>query len=117
MEYTLTIGKTMTVIKGILIPAEESDATTVVELEQGDLKAMQQCVGGYVQMVEGTNPGLTFVVNEEGKVHDLPLNRRGTLMLWVHNQAFQGYDCFKATFSLSDRLTKRRGTSPPCRTI
>ena len=58
----------MTVIKGILIPAEESDAATVVELEQGDLKAMQDCVGGYVQMVDGTNPDLTFVINEDGKI-------------------------------------------------
>ena len=109
----------MTVIKGILIPAEESDAATVVELEQGDLKAMQDCVGGYVQMVDGTNPDLTFVINEEGKVHNLPLNRRGTLMLWVHNNAFQGYDYFNGDVLVIGPADEETGesTSAPAELI
>lgn len=82
----------MTVIKGILIPMDEEKPIELVEFEGGDLKAMQQYVAGYIQMVEGFRPPCTFVFNEEGKVHGLELNRRGTLALWIHHSEFRNKD-------------------------
>ncbi|ODR25790.1 DUF3846 domain-containing protein [Mycolicibacterium porcinum] len=82
----------MTVIKGILVRADESVPAELVEFEQRDLKALQGFVGGWIQIVEGTNPDLSFVFNEEGKHEGLPLNRRATLMLWTYNSAFRDQD-------------------------
>ncbi|WP_100503994.1 DUF3846 domain-containing protein [Mycobacteroides abscessus] len=78
----------MTVIKGVLIPADEDKPIELVEFDQSDLKAMQGYVGGWIQAVEGFRPPCTFIMNEEGKVNNLPLNRRGTLALWVHHAEF-----------------------------
>lgn len=78
----------MTVIKGILVRADESVPAELVEFEQGDLKALQGFVGGWIQMVEGYRPPCTFVMNEEGKNIGLPLNRRATMALWVHHSEF-----------------------------
>lgn len=82
----------MTAIKGILVHADETKPAEQVEFEQGDLKAMQRYVGGYIQMVEAFRPDCTFVMNEEGKVHGLDLNRRATLLLWTHHAEFRGQD-------------------------
>lgn len=82
----------MTILKGILVPSNEDEPAKVVEFEHDDLKALQGHVGGWVQMVGGTNPDMNFVFNEEGAVHRLPLNRRGTLLLWTYNSAFRDRD-------------------------
>lgn len=84
----------MTTIKGILVPSDDDVAPTVVEFEQGDLAALQRFVGGYVQFIDGFRPNCTFVINEEGKNESLPVNRRGTLALWVHHSEFMDRDFF-----------------------
>lgn len=43
-------------------------------------------------MVDGFRPDCTFVMNEEGKVLGLDVNRRATLALWVHHTEFAGHD-------------------------
>lgn len=82
----------MTLVKGILIPVDEEKPIELVEFESGDLKAMQQYVGGYIERVDGFRPDCMFIFNEEGKVHNLPLNRRGTLALWCHHSEFMNRD-------------------------
>ena len=42
------------------------------------LKQMQQAVGGYIQLVNTANPDVILVVNEEGKLRDLPINEQAT---------------------------------------
>lgn len=82
----------MTLIKGVLIFSDEEKPAEIVEFDQGDLAAMQRYVGGDIQMTEGFRPDMTFVYNEEGKVHNLPLNRLATLVLWTHHSAFRDAD-------------------------
>lgn len=82
----------MTAIKGILIPVDETAPMELVEFDNRDLKAMQQYVGGYIERVEAFRPDCMFIFNEEGKVHNLELNRRATLALWVHHTEFTNRD-------------------------
>lgn len=82
----------MTAIKGILIPADEAKDIELIEFDSHDLKALQGYVGGWVEIVKGFRPDINFAFNEESKVHGLPLNRRGTLMLWTHHSAFRNHD-------------------------
>lgn len=43
---------------------------------RGDLESMQEVVGGYIETTRDKSlPGMVLVVNEEGKIKDLPINR------------------------------------------
>ena len=48
------------------------------------LALFQERVGGYIQPVDLPIQGWNMVVNEEGKIHELPYNEYGTL-LWELN--------------------------------
>jgi len=48
------------------------------------LKLFQERVGGYIQPVDLPKQGWNMVVNEEGKLQELPYNEYGTL-LWELN--------------------------------
>ena len=48
--------------------------------DEPDLKAAQEFVGGYVEGIQFPN-GDYLIINEEGKLMDLPLNSEAT-MLW-----------------------------------
>ena len=65
----------MALINAIVV---EPDGTVQkVEIENGDLKAYQRIVGGYIEGVFG--PDVTIYVNEEGLIHSLPFNRSATV--------------------------------------
>lgn len=77
-------------IKGILIPADEETAISLIDVD--GLKGMQAAVGGFIEVLDIDRPDATMVINEEGKVHNLPLNRRATLALWTHLSRYRGMD-------------------------
>lgn len=75
---------------GIYIPADESK---VLEFRLfGQLNEYQEAVGGWVECIDLETPPATFFVNEEGKIQNLPQNRRATLALWLHNRGMHGRD-------------------------
>lgn len=49
--------------------------------EKINLKEMQDCVGGYVEFVYLPENKI-LVVNEEGKLNELPLNGLATMKFW-----------------------------------
>jgi hypothetical protein len=51
------------------------------------LAELQDFVGGFIEIVK-TKDGRTMVMNEEGKINDLPMNLKAT-QLYQHNQ----FDC------------------------
>ena len=57
----------------------KSDGTTK-EIEGTSLKAMQEAVGGYIQII-GTTDGRLMVLNEDGKRLELPFNEKATSMV------------------------------------
>lgn len=99
----------MTVIKAVLVPADEDKDIELVEIEQGNLEPIKQYVGGWVQMVEGFRPDITFALNEEGKVYGLPLNRRATLMIWTHHSAFRNRDVLAGDVLILGPADERTG--------
>ena len=46
-------------------------------LEDTSLAGMQKAVGGYIEMV-ATNDGRTLIVNEDGKMNNLPFNLKAS---------------------------------------
>lgn len=77
---------------GIYIPADE--AASIEFRLFGQITEYQEAVGGYFQCVDIDAPAATFFVNEDGKVINLPLNRRATLAWWVLYRAAQNVDAF-----------------------
>lgn len=61
----------MSKIKVYWIPTEGD--CRVIEIDN-TLAALQKAVGGYIETVTVTDE-LVFIVNEEGLIHQLPLNR------------------------------------------
>ena len=57
------------------------DTIEVIDLDgpDGTLKILQNAVDGWVQVVD-LNPKLSIWVNEEGKMHGLPVNKLATVM-------------------------------------
>lgn len=45
------------------------------------LQELQSCVGGYIEFIYLPNNKI-LVVNEEGKINDLPLNAIATMEFW-----------------------------------
>lgn len=82
----------MTVIKGIYLPCDESAAVEVVEVDQSDYRAIQKYTSGLFGALDAFRPNCSIFYADEGKIHNLPLNRRASLFLWVHRTEFRGHD-------------------------
>jgi len=48
------------------------------------LDELQKYVGGFIEIVK-TNEGRTIVINEEGKINELPINQKATA-LYQYNE-------------------------------
>ena len=48
------------------------------------LTELQKIVGGFIEIVK-TKDGRTMVINEEGKINDLPINQKASL-LYQYNE-------------------------------
>jgi uncharacterized protein DUF3846 len=80
------------VITAIVLPADMDQPIRQQQIEPSDLTAYRRLVGGNLEVVELFRPPASLYINEEGKLNDLPLNQRATVITWVHNSAFRGYD-------------------------
>ncbi len=76
-------------INSIVIPADDEQPLRQDQLLTAGLEDRQQLVGGLIQGIDLTDPPARLYCNEEGKLLELPLNRRATLLLWAHNPAFR----------------------------
>ena len=67
-------------MKGIVITT--ADEVSVQEFTAPLHKSLGAVVGGYIELVhpQGLNRPYCMVVNEEGLIHKLPLNRAGSLL-------------------------------------
>lgn len=82
----------MASINGILVPVDEEKPVELVELEAGDFRAIQSFVGGTFQCLDLERPDATLFISDEGKINGSELNRRSTIMLWVHDSRFREQD-------------------------
>jgi hypothetical protein len=74
------MGKTRT--RATLIKADGQTIEVLPEGKTFSLKELQALVGGYIEMIS-LNNGTVMVLNEEGKLQDLPFNESATAM--AHN--------------------------------
>jgi hypothetical protein len=79
-------------INTIIIPADNELAMRLDEIGASHLPDYQAVTGGLIERVGLDNPPSSLYFNEEGKLLELPLNRRATLLLWMHNPAFRYQD-------------------------
>ena len=77
-------------VTGIVIPHETR--LEVFAHEFSDLTSYQAAVGGYIEPITIQRPRMTLFANEEGKVRNLPVNRRATCLWWLLSPEARGND-------------------------
>lgn len=77
-------------VTGIVIPHETR--LEVFTHEFTDLTSYQAAVGGYIEPITIQHPRMTLFANEEGKVQNLPVNRRATCLWWLLSPEARGND-------------------------
>jgi hypothetical protein len=75
---------------GIVIP--HVTGLEVFVHQFSDLNSYQAVVDGYIEPVSIPEAGLTIFANEEGKVRNLPINRRATCLWWLLSRSARGND-------------------------
>lgn len=73
----------------IFVQDGENGIASEIELD-GQLKTYQTLVSGYIEIVEAG--GVTFVLDEEGKVKNKPVNHRATEYLYTIAPEWVGWD-------------------------
>lgn len=71
-------------IRAIVIPADDEQPITELDLmavKANTLDALQDLVGGDIQIIPYDHPKITPVFNENGKNEGLPPNTRATVLL------------------------------------
>lgn len=79
-------------ITAIALPADMNQPIRQQQINPSDLSAYRGLVGGNLEVVELSRPSASLYINEEGKLDELPLNQRATVLTWTHNSAFRGRD-------------------------
>lgn len=82
--------KAKPMVTGIVIPHETR--IRVFKHQLSALEDYQAAVGGYIEPIYVAAAHLTIFANEEGKVRQLPVNRRATCMWWMLNPDMHGAD-------------------------
>jgi hypothetical protein len=77
-------------VTGIVIPHETRLSLQKVEFQ--NLTDYQTAVGGYIEAVKMEGHPLVIVADEDGKVKNLPVNRRATCLWWLLNPSGLGGD-------------------------
>jgi hypothetical protein len=77
----------MSTIKALIVHPEANAATTYELPVESQLAALQGIVGGYIEAAYSADRTLTFWINEEGKLHGLPVNEFATAVWWLFNPA------------------------------
>lgn len=79
-------------VQAIVVPANLSEPIRLEQLDKRDADAYRRIVGGNLEAVDLTDPAASVYFNEEGKLYELPINHRLTMLLWMHNKLFRGED-------------------------
>jgi hypothetical protein len=79
-------------INTIIIPADEALLIRQEQIGASHLPDYQGIAGGLIERLTLENPSSEMYFNEEGKINELPMNRRATILLWMHRPAFRYAD-------------------------
>ncbi|WP_433269000.1 DUF3846 domain-containing protein [Actinosynnema sp. CS-041913] len=81
--------RALIMLTAIVIPADERQPIRQQQIEPHDLNAYRQIVGGNLEVVALDRPSASLYLNEEGKLRELPVNPRASVLAWVHNSALR----------------------------
>lgn len=88
-------------VKGIYIPMDESEN---LEIRQYDgLSAYQRDVDGNIEATDFVRPEATIFSNEEALLIGLDINRRASLLLWLHNSRYRGHSALRGNVVIIGR--------------
>lgn len=95
-------------MKGVVITT--ADEVSVRDFAAPLNKSLGAVVGGYIELVhpQGLQPPYCMIVNEEGLLKDLPLNRAGSLL---YGTQFHGSPIVGDIVIMAERWTRMAGTS------
>jgi len=79
-------------VNSIVIPADEDGPLRQHQLAPSGLAERQALVGGDIEGLMIGEPSARLLMNEDGKLLQLPVNRRATLLLWMHNKRLRYRD-------------------------
>jgi hypothetical protein len=100
----------------IHLPDDDGQVTIrKVEVPAGDqagLRFLQDTVKGYIEAVDSADHSVTFWVNEEGKLEQLPVNDAATDLLWAMNPAFVGQDVLVGDVALTSHKGPETASIP-----
>lgn len=82
----------MSGIKAFIIQPGDTTAEVGEIPAQYELAVLQDIVGGYIEGVYSADGQVTFFCNEEGKIHDLPVNGFATALWWIVNPDMANVD-------------------------
>ncbi|GAA3322680.1 DUF3846 domain-containing protein [Paeniglutamicibacter sulfureus] len=80
-------------VKGIFFPAGEQYDIEVRKYEK--LIDYQGDVDGLIEASDIARPDATIFSNEEGLLRRLDINRRASLVLWLHNSRNRGHTALR----------------------
>jgi hypothetical protein len=87
-----------------LIHFDGSEERRVPKGRQWSLKELQDAVGGYIEMMPGIDP-VRVVLNEEGRLRDLPPNPVATLIVHTAIANMLGCEVHQLPSEVGHRLT------------
>ena len=76
----------------LVVPADDLQPIRLETIDNHDLDAYRRLVGGHLEAIHLYEPDGSMYINDEGKLMGLELNRRLTMLTWVHNPSFMGRD-------------------------
>jgi hypothetical protein len=79
-------------ITAIVIPVDPTQSLRRKQISPSDIDAYRAVVGGSLQIVAFDRPPAALYINEEGKIDELNVNARATVLTWVHNSNLRGHD-------------------------
>lgn len=74
-------------IEAVVIPADDREPVRAAELLAGGLEDRQRLVHGDIEALDLDQPRCRLFMNEYGQQLDLPINRKTTLLTWMHHPA------------------------------
>lgn len=97
-------------INSVVIPADEEEPLRQQLLAASGLADRQTLVGGYIEGLTLDKPLARMLMNEEGKYQGLPMNRRATLLLWMHSPRMRYQDVLMGDVILLGHSDEDTGT-------
>ncbi|MCM3885131.1 DUF3846 domain-containing protein [Frankia sp. R82] len=100
-------------IKVVVLPADPSLPVRLIDHDETSLTADQALVGGLIEGIDLVDPHARLYVRETGKIDNLPLNGRATLLAWVHAPQLRALDVIAGDAYLTGPSRRSRNTDTP----